>query len=272
MNGGNCQRKVRPERETKKMTFKAIGIVGGVGPYAGLDLNRKVLDHTLAGCDQEHLPVLLATYPALINDRTRYLLERDVDNPAAGLFKVIELLSAAGAIVVGIPCNTAHAPSIFAPLSSMIQEKALPVRLLNMLGEVAAEISSTCGRGAAVGVLSTIGTYDTGLYQEYLSAVGVQLIFPDRALALEVHAAIYDPGFGIKVHSNPVSPQAREKIENAVRTLGRKGAEVVVLGCTELPLAMASDSVENIRLVDPATVLARALIRETWPEKLKRHY
>jgi len=251
------------------MRFKTIGIVGGVGPYAGLDLNRKILDQTLAGTDQDHLPVLLATYPGLIEDRTRYLLQGDVENPAEGLFKVIKLLSAGGADVVGIPCNTAHAGPIFSPLLKMIRERTLPLKLLNMISEVAAAIASTVGNRAAVGVLSTMGTYKTGLYQEYLSGVAAKLVFPEPDLALDVHAAIYDPQFGIKAHSNPVLPQARERIENAVRTLRERGAELVVLGCTELPLALTYNTLNGLRFIDPATVLARALIRETWPDKLK---
>ena len=52
--------------------MKTIGVVGGVGPYAGLDLAKKIFDNTEAQHDQEHLDVLLVNSPRLINDRTAY--------------------------------------------------------------------------------------------------------------------------------------------------------------------------------------------------------
>ena len=51
-----------------------IGIVGGVGPYAGLDLTEKIFGQTIASSDQEHLPVALLSLPERIEDRTRYLV------------------------------------------------------------------------------------------------------------------------------------------------------------------------------------------------------
>ena len=59
-----------------------IGIVGGVGPYAGLDLMRKVFDNTLAHCDQDHVDALLFSHSSKIVDRTEYLEGREQDNPA----------------------------------------------------------------------------------------------------------------------------------------------------------------------------------------------
>ena len=61
-----------------------IGIVGGVGPYAGLDLMRKVFDQTLAGGDQEHVDALLFSLPSGIADRTEYLEGRVEQNPPPG--------------------------------------------------------------------------------------------------------------------------------------------------------------------------------------------
>ena len=248
---------------------KTIGIVGGVGPYAGLDLNRKIFDHTRAATDQEHLPVLLASFSTTINDRTRFLLQREVENPARGLFEVIALLDSAGATVAGIPCNTAHAKPIFSKLEEMMHAHALQVKLLNMISEVIVELNSMLDSSSCVGVLSTLGTYKSGLYQTYLSKAHIPFVQPDDALAEEVHTAIYHPDFGIKAHSNPVTQEARRIVKAAVRKLTGRGAEAVILGCTELPIALSHDALEGIKLIDPTAILARALIRDTYPEKLK---
>src|SRR5262245_32990820 len=94
--------------------MKTIGIVGGVGPYAGLDLVKKIFDNTEAQRDQEHLDVLLINSPRLIDDRTNYILAvrdgkvatdpaLDPANPGCGIVACIRKLAAAGAEVVGVP-------------------------------------------------------------------------------------------------------------------------------------------------------------------------
>lgn len=246
-----------------------IGIVGGVGPYAGLDLVHKLFDQTIAGTDQEHLPVILVSLSPAINDRTRYLLQGDVENPARSLFHAIKLLDSSGVSVAGIPCNTAHARPIFSRIEELIKENDLQIKLLNMISEVIFHIGDRFAKGTRIGVLSTLGTYKTGLYREYLERANIPTVLPDEALAEKVHGAIYDPTFGIKTYSNPVTQKARRIIANAVRKLEQNGAGAVILGCTELPLAMPIEHLDGIRLIDPATILARALIRETYPDKLK---
>jgi aspartate racemase len=114
-----------------------------------------------------------------------------------------------------------------------------------------------------------MGTYKTGLYKQYMEEAEIGVLLPDKKQAEDIHLSIYDPGYGIKARSNPVTKEARQIVVNAVRELGERGAAAVVLGCTELPMALPSDSLDGIPLIDPATILARALIRETYPEKLK---
>lgn len=199
------------------------------------------------------------------------MLEGDVENPDRGLFKVIQLLDAAGATVAGIPCNTAHAPRIFSNVLSMIHAHGLRIKLHNMIADTVQEIQTRLGKDIRVGVLSTLGTYKTGLYREYLEKMGIPIVQPDESQAIEVHSAIYHPVYGIKACSNPVSQEARRIVEEAVRVLSDEGANVVILGCTELPIALPCDSLDGISLIDPTAILARTLIKETYPEKLQ-HY
>ncbi len=247
---------------------ESIGIVGGVGPYAGLDLNRKIFDNTLAATDQEHLSVIMVSAPSEITDRTRYLLQRDVENPAKNLFKIINMLDELSVTVAGIPCNTAHAEPIFSVLSQLILEGRLGIKLLNMISEVMAELKAD-DNYLQVGVLSTLGTYQTHLYADYMHKTGIPIVPPDESLIKSVHSAIYHPVFGIKAQSNPVTQEASALITTAVRTLANQGADTVILGCTELPLALPNDYLDGIRLIDPTIILARALIRNVNSDKLK---
>lgn len=72
-------------RETTMRQDERIGIVGGVGPHAGLDLTRKLFDHTRAEADQEHLPVMLYSFPDRIGERPAFLLGKTADNPGEAI-------------------------------------------------------------------------------------------------------------------------------------------------------------------------------------------
>jgi len=78
---------------------------------------------------------------------------------------------------------------------------------------------------------------------------------------------IYHPSWGIKARS-PVTEKARNQAVEALRILLDLGAEAVILGCTELPLAVPEREWEGVPLVDPMVALARAMIREAAPSKL----
>jgi len=247
-----------------------IGIVGGVGPYAGLDLMRKVFDQTLAGGDQEHVDALLFSFPSGIADRTEYLEGRVEQNPGVALAEVLIRLEQAGATVSGIPCNTAHAVPIFGLILETLNVRGSRIRLLHMVDETAKAIDQMHPGLKRIGVLSTTGTYKNGIYQAALEGAGKEVIRPSREMQEKlIHPAIYDPVFGIKSLSNPIHFRAMENLQEGFRALKQKGAEAVVLGCTEISLAFPGQEAEGMTSIDPNIILARALIRETFPEKLK---
>lgn len=248
---------------------KMIGVVGGVGPYAGLDLVRKIFDQTLAQSDQEHLSVVLLSVPEAIEDRTSFLLRGTDENPAFALCDVIRKLEEIGAGVIGIPCNTAHSPRIFNVILEKLSESASTVTLLHMIRETADFIKEVYPDINDMGILCTAGTYKTPVYQTIFESNGIKTIFPDKAFQATVHNAIYDPEYGIKARSNPVSGKACEDLLLALGNLQAKGAEAVVLGCTEIPLAVYENNIGGIPIIDPTLILARALIREVCPKKLK---
>jgi len=247
----------------------AIGIVGGVGPYAGLDLTKKVFDQTLAGSDQEHVPVIMISRPGDIADRTEYLLGHVDANPGHAIARIIGTLEQSGATVIGIPCNTAHAPAIFNCIIDELEQAGSTVRVLHMIREAAIFLHDIHPSIHRVGVLSTIGAYQTGIYASTLATEGFDVLQPGEDRQQWVHDAVYHPDFGIKAQSNPVTAEARQRLIQATRELADAGAEAVILGCTEMPLAVTEHAVDGIAMIDPTLILARALIRDTAPQKLK---
>jgi aspartate racemase len=237
-----------------------IGIVGGVGPLAGLDLQAKIIRETIAGRDQDHLPVISISRPGDIPDRTEYLLGREPLNPAYPILDQLRLLADMGATVAGIPCNTAHAPAIFDAIQAGVAEFQRPLRLLHMIVETAGHIARHHPGLRTIGVLSTTGTWQTRLYPNALEPRGLRVLVPDEGLQAAVHAAVYDPSYGIKSRGR-VTDRAREELVRAVASLRERGAEAVILGCTEMPLAFPELEFEGVALVDPTLTLARGLIR-----------
>ena len=254
------------------METPIIGIVGGVGPYAGLDLNRKIFDNTLTnGTDQDHLEVLLFSAGRRVTDRTEYLLGREDENPAEGLFEALCALESAGASLAAIACNTAHSERIIGPLKQKIKQKGLGLKLVDMIEETASFIRDRFGSGAKAGLLATEGTIDSGVYERLCAEPSgrMELVTPSAEIVKLVHQAIYDRSYGIKAFSNPVTGRASADCRTAVGHLAGKGARLVILGCTELPLALPQRSVHGVELVDPTEITARALIRLAAPDRLK---
>lgn len=247
-------------------TEKIIGVVGGVGPFAGIDLLAKIAAQTVAQRDQEHLAVYSISQPRPIGDRTGFLLGKSDVNPGYAIAEQLHALSQMGASVAGIPCNTAHAPSIFA----VIQRHApAGLRLLHMIDEVVRHVQSDYAGIKKIGVLSTTGTYHSRVYPEHLEGAGFRPLVPDEEVQDKlINQAIYDPDYGLKALGT-ATERSREDLGRGVTHLRAKGAEAVILGCTEIPLAITEKRVDGTVILDPTLILARALIREIDPAKLK---
>jgi aspartate racemase len=247
-----------------------IGIVGGVGPYAGLDLLQNVFSQTAADKDQDHLDAVMFNLSSGILDRTEYLLGQIDINPGYAIAEVLLKLEKAGAQVAGIPCNTAHAEEIMAVVTSQLASAGSTIQLLSLIKEAVFDIKSSYPDVIKVGVLSTTGTNKFGIYQQVLQAEGLQpVIIPLDMQESLIHPAIYDLNYGIKARSNPVSEQARQDLLKGIDYLSNQGAQVVIKGCTEIVLAVPEQKINGLPLIDPSIALARALIKAEDPEKLK---
>jgi aspartate racemase len=258
-----------------KIQRPVIGIVGGVGPYAGLDLNRKIFDNTVTnGTDQDHLEVILYSTGNQVTDRTDWLLYGTGESPAMGLFDALRAVRDAGATVAAIACNTAHSLRIMQPLLMMLEQGEVNIDMVDMIDETGLYINENfvkkSGPAVKIGLLSTRGTLETRIYDrlEFDYPGKIELVMPNRDTAAALHRAIYDREWGIKARSNPVTERAREECLRALETLALSGARAVVLGCTELPLALPETKAIGVSLIDPATITARALISRVAPHKL----
>lgn len=253
-----------------------IVIGGGVGPMAGLALHAKIIENTLTdGTDQTHISVHHYSCPALVPDRTAWLLDGSAPDPAAGMAEVFR--AAARAVggtgvgrnaVGGVPCNTFHAPAIFDRFIKMLEDAGIGIPVVNMLDESIEAMKASLTPGSVVGVMSTTGTRMSGVYDELLARAGYRVLYVPQAEQALLHASIYDTTWGIKAVT-PVTAHAVDTVETLAASLVDQGASAIVLACTELPLAFGGLEYHGVPLVDPVLALARALIREAAPGKLR---
>jgi aspartate racemase len=260
-------------------TRKPIIIGGGVGPAAGVLLHRMIIENTLTdGSDQSHLDVIHISRSSTIPDRTEYLRGRIAENPALGMARCFDMAAKAlGSknveAVGGVPCNTFHAPAIFGVFRELVAATAPGIKIIDMLEETVASIRLASPGIAQVGVLSTTGTRMAGIYDAPFARAGMRTIYVPESRQEELHRCIYDRDWGLKAVS-PATAQACDLVRDLAGILVEAGARIIVLGCTELPLALPGDLFHSdsrsgpVRLVDPMLALARALVREADPSAL----
>jgi len=216
---------------------KIIGIIGGMGPLATLDLVEKIIKSTPAKMDQEHLRILVDIDPG-IPDRTRALQTGERQAVANRLLLRAQGLTEQGAKLLAMACNTAHA---FLPDFS----HHLKVPMVDMIHTT---IGSVQRMGVKrVGLLATLGTLESGIWTHPLNQAGIEVILPDLPGQKQVMAAIYALKSGEEARARTLAYRAYNSLETGQ----------VVAACTELPILLEGKP----GLVDPSLVLARELVR-----------
>ncbi len=247
-----------------------IGVVGGMGPYAGIDLVKKIHAQTVAETDQEHLPVVLASMPSAVPDRSAFLTGRAELNPALPIAEILDQLEGMGATVAGMPCVTAHSLPIWHELQARLAARGSTIQVISIIDASLDHIREIRPAVQAVGAFSTSATFRGRLFPNALHAGGFTVVEQSTEVqdAL-VNEAIFSKTYGIKAFSDPVTQQARRLLVDALDHMRGKGAEAVILGCTELPLALPESELGGITLIDPTLALAHALVKAVAPGKLR---
>jgi aspartate racemase len=229
------------------MTEKVIGILGGMGPEATLDLFGKIIASTPAAKDQDHLRVVIDSNPK-VPDRTAAIL-RGGESPVPAMKAGVKALKRAGADFVVIPCVSAH---FF--LDEVQRQAALPI--LSMFDVAADHIRQHHAHIRKIGLLATTGTLQGGRFRERLQVSGIESLTPAGPDQERVMMAIYE------VKGAP-GGRSRAEIAAEIRDIAtrmiQRGAQGVVAGCTEIPLVLKPGDLD-VPVFDLLTLLARAAI------------
>lgn len=228
------------------MRGPALGVLGGMGPLATADFLQKLVAATPAGRDQEHIPVVVygdCTTP----DRTAAVLGQG-PSPLPQLVEGIEFLNAARCALIAIPCNSAHC---WYP--EMATASRVPV--LHIVESSARQVQRNDPATRRVGVLSTEGTYRMGIYKDVLEKMGFEVVTPTQ----DEFSTLVSPGIA-DIKGNRMR-EAEGKFDVAADRLIERGAQQIILGCTEIPLGMVPRTRANpASIVDSTQALVTAVI------------
>ncbi|MDX2234851.1 MAG: amino acid racemase [Hyphomonadaceae bacterium] len=223
--------------------MKAIGILGGMGPAATVDLHAKIIRATPATRDQDHLRILIDSNPAL-PDRNA-ALDGTGPSPGPALAAMARGLERSGAAVLVMACNTAHA------FQADI-EAAVTIPFMSMI-EATVDAALAQAPGAKrVGVLAVTGCLRANLHQAAFARRGVATFVTDGA----DHQSLMDAIARIK--AGDTGPDVRDTLRSLAAGFITKGCDAIVAGCTEAPLALRQEDV-GAPFIDSTAALAAAV-------------
>jgi aspartate racemase len=221
-----------------------LGVLGGMGPLAGAAFAMRLVQLTSAANDQQHIPVLLCNDPRIPDRSSAYMA--GTESPLPAMVRGIRVLEQGGAGLIAIPCNTAHLW-----FDSLAQATSLPV--LHIVQSVIDDLRRQGVAGGPVGVMGTEATLKLGLYQTALQQAGYEPLLLDPH---ETQAYCLEP---IRLVKEGQTQQAFAPAAQGVRLLAQRGARAVVLGCTELPLAVPHAQRAGLGVVVTDSIDALAL-------------
>lgn len=246
-------------------TTKVVGIVGGMGPAAGVAFTRMFIDECevlirrlgFEVRDQNFPEHWLAQIP--VPDRSE-ALDQWTDArkaPLTSMMNGIAKLASLGAGHIALACNTAHA------WHGELQESFPELEILN----IATEVSETLidhGITRTV-LLATRGTNQIGMYQSALASAGIECLSPSVEENELLMTGIYE---GVKRGQLSAARDCFESVASAV--CKRHNASSLLMGCTEIPLALLRvPDFPELRLIDAGCCLAKALAMRAYD--VQRH-
>ena len=223
---------------------KKLGIIGGLGPMATAYFMRRIIEMTDAATDQDNIEMVIYNMPS-IPDRTGFILGTNPESPLPKIIELANKLERENVDYIAMPCITAHyfhdqiADTVFVPVSNGIRETAL------YLSE----------RGITkVGIMATDGTATMHLFDSVFKDYDIKCIYPDNECQKLVMSIIYDD---VKA-GRPVKMEEFDLIKTQ---LLEKGAEVILLGCTELSIVKRDNDVGE-KVLDILDVLAQDCVKK----------
>jgi len=221
---------------------KVLGVIGGMGTAATIDFYTRIMNHTVAHKDQEHIDMVIINHASII-DRTYAIKNNKLDELLKQMHENLKILENAKVTSIAIPCNTSH--SI---IDKIQQLTSIPI--INMIEETAKGLKKVVNKGEKVGIMATDGTIMLKIYQQACKKYDIEYFVPEDNIQKQIMDIIYDD-----VKANGIFDN--ERFKKVLDYFLQNGCKYVILGCTELS-GFKKDFDKNT--IDPMDYLVKAAI------------
>lgn len=224
-------------------TEKVVGILGGMGPEATVDLMQRIINLTPADDDIDHVRCIVDNNPK-VPSRIKAIIDGNGEDPGPCMADMAKRLESWGADFLAIPCNTAH--YYYNAVTDAVQ---IPV--INLLDLVVAHVKETRQSCRTIGVLASTAVLSTRLYEKRFEAVGITVIYPTEKFQNILLDVIKEVKAGNR------SQEIIEKYLEICQSLKLAGVDAAIVACTELGVIKTEVPLE---LIDAADILAKKIV------------
>ncbi len=228
---------------SKQIEENIPGILGGMGPEATVDLMQKIIMHTPAIDDIDHIRCIVDNNPK-IPSRIQAILSGEGENPGPVMADMAKRLERWGADFIVIPCNTAH------EYYSYVAE-AVSIPVVHLIDLVVDVVIQHDNAAEAVGILGSNTIIKTQLYTTRFARRGVRAVYPEEEMQQKLFLIIR------RVKKGETGHEIRAEFKSIANHLIEKGVKTLILGCTELGIIAEN---MDIQCFDAADVLAQEVV------------
>ncbi len=229
------------------MQEKVVGIIGGMGPEATVDLMARIIKATPALDDIDHIRMLVDNNPK-IPSRIKALLEGTGESPAPCMSEMARKLEEWGVDFLAIPCNTAH-------YYYDDVRRAVSVPVLNMIDLTVETIDRENSGIKTVGLLATTTVVNLELFKKRFAVRNIDLINPSGRLQDDLMGAVR------KIKTSSYGREVADVLQECAEELIFRQAEVLLIACTELSV-IGNEINVSVPVYDSSQVLADSIVKE----------
>lgn len=222
---------------------KTVGIIGGMGPEATVDLMQRIIRLTPARDDIDHIRCVVDNDPK-IPSRIKAIIEGGTTDPGEYLGEMAKRLESWGTDFLAMPCNTAH--YYFDRIQAAVR---IPV--IHMIDAVLDHIRQQFPDCKKVGILASPAIRITGIYNQKFNPAGIDLVFPAENFQHRLFDLIR------KIKAQKAGPDDMETYQAIFSHLQASGAQVFIIACTELSTVETPTAVP---WVDASQILAQKIV------------
>ncbi|MBT7259811.1 MAG: amino acid racemase, partial [Desulfobacula sp.] len=228
---------------------KIVGILGGMGPEATVDLMQRIIHLTPAQDDMDHIRCIVDNNPK-VPSRIKAIIEGNGDDPGPCMADMGKRLESWGAHFLVIACNTAH-------YYYDAVQNAVNIPVINLIDLVSSHVKNNFPEHDKVGILASPAVAMTGLYSKRLKKLGIEDIWPDPDYQESLLNIIKEVKKG-NTDSNIQDSNIQDAYIKVCENLKKKEAQIAIIACTELS-AIGCDL--PINTIDAAQVLANKIVQ-----------